>query len=137
MYSETELMKTVRNIIEKRGKPAVEIATKEILQTPFKGGVVSTATKYFVEVTLRGFLPVFPALLSLSCEVGGGNPEKAPSIGAAMSLIAGAADIHDDIIDQSETKYSKKTVFGRFGRDISLLAGDALLMQGSMLLHKE
>ena len=137
MSPESERVEAIKNIIEKRGKPAIDIAAKEILQSPYKGGIVSAATKHFVEVTLRGFLPVFPALISLSCEAVGGKTEKTPSIGAAMSLIAGAADIHDDIIDQSETKYSKKTVFGRFGKDIALLAGDALLMQGSMLLHRE
>src|SRR3990170_8964373 len=117
-----KLVELIKNIIKKRGNPAIEIAAKEILRSPYKGGIVSAATKYFVEVTLRGFLPVFPALISLSCEAVGGKTEKTASIGAAMSLIAGAADIHDDIIDQSETKYSKKTVFGRFGRDIALLA---------------
>ena len=34
-------------------------------------------------------------------------------------------------------KYSKKTVYGKFGSSIALLAGDALLIQGANLLHKE
>ncbi|UCE15499.1 MAG: polyprenyl synthetase family protein, partial [Candidatus Bathyarchaeota archaeon] len=45
-------------------------------------------------------------------------------------------DIHDDIIDQSKTKDSRPTVLGKCGKDIALLAGDALLFKGLTLLHE-
>jgi geranylgeranyl pyrophosphate synthase len=137
MTSESGLMEKLKGIIEKRGRVALEQAKQEILDSPYDGGVVSSALKYFARVTLKGGLPVFPALISLSCEAVGGKTEKTTSIGAALTLIAGVADIHDDIIDQSAIKYSKKTVFGKFGGDIALLAGDALLIQGVMFLHRE
>jgi len=137
MNSESELMETVKGIIEKRGRDAIEQARKEILDSQYDSGAISSALKYFARVTLKGGLPVFPALISLSCEAVGGKTEKTTSIGAALTLIAGTADIHDDIIDQSTVKYSKKTVLGKFGADVALLAGDALLTQGLMLLHKE
>jgi geranylgeranyl pyrophosphate synthase len=137
MHSESELMEKVKGIIEKRGKAAIENAKKEILGLRYDGGIISSALKYFVKVTLHGALSVFPALISLSCEAVGGKTEKTTSIGTALALIAGAADIHDDIIDQSTAKYFKKTVFGNFGGDIALLAGDALLIHGSILLHRE
>jgi geranylgeranyl pyrophosphate synthase len=137
MNSESELMEKVKGIVEKRGKAAIEKAKEEILGSEYKGGIVSSALKYFARVTLSGGLPVFPALISLSCEAVGGKTEKVASIGAATTLIAGAADIHDDIIDQTSVKYSKKTVYGKFGMEVALLAGDALLMQGTTLLQKE
>jgi geranylgeranyl pyrophosphate synthase len=137
MNSESELMEKVKGIVEKRGKDAVEQAKNEILGLQYNGGIVTSALKYFVRVTLHDALSVFPALISLSCEAVGGRIEKTPSIGAALTLLAGAADIHDDIIDQSTTKYSKKTVLGKFGGDVALLAGDALLIRGLMLLHRE
>jgi len=137
MTSESELIEKVKGIIEKRGRASVEKAREEILDSPYDGGIVSSAVKYFARVTLRQGLPVFPALISLSCEAVGGNTEKTITIGAAMELIAGAADVHDDIIDQSTIKYNKKTVLGKFGSDVALLAGDALLMQGLMLLSRE
>ena len=137
MTSEPELTENFKGIIEKRGRGALEQAKHEILDSPYDGGVVSSALKYFAQVTLKDILPVFPALISLSCEAVGQKTEKTTSIGAALSLITGVADIHDDIIDKSAIKYSKQTVFGKFGSDIALLAGDALLMQGIMLLHRE
>jgi geranylgeranyl pyrophosphate synthase len=137
MNAESELLDGFKSIVERRGSAGLEEARKEILSSKYKRGPVLSATKYFARVTLRGGLPVFPALVSLSCEAVGGKTEKTTSIAAALMLIAGAADIHDDIIDKSASKYSKKTVFGKFGGDVALLAGDALLIQGSTLLYRE
>lgn len=137
MDSGSELMETAKGIIIKRGRDAIEKAAEEILSSQHYSGAVSSALKYFARVTLRGALPVFPALMSLSCEAVGGKTEKTTKIGAAMELISSAADIHDDIIDQSTTKYFKKTVFGKFGGDVALLAGDALLVLGTNILCRE
>ena len=137
MNAGSELMKAVKGIVEKRGTGAIEKAREEILALGYNDEAISSALKYFVQTTLSNALPVFPALISLSCEAVGGEPRKTTVIGAAMTLIAVAADIHDDIIDQSANKYSKKTVFGKFGADVALLTGDALLFHGLMLLNKE
>ena len=50
--------------------------------------------------------------------------------------MAGAADIHDDIIDESKIKEPYLTVFGKFGRDIAVLTGDTLLLKGIYALHE-
>jgi geranylgeranyl pyrophosphate synthase len=53
-----------------------------------------------------------------------------------MILISGAIDIHDDIIDQSKTKDGRPTVYGKYGKDIALLIGDALLFKGLIMLNE-
>ncbi|MCW4005956.1 MAG: polyprenyl synthetase family protein [Candidatus Bathyarchaeota archaeon] len=137
MVSDSELIKNVQGIIAQYGKAALEETKKELVDSSYGSGVVSAATKYFAKTTLRGVLPVFPALISLSCEAVGGEPEKTVGVGTAMMLIAGSADVHDDIIDKSVLKYSKKTVYGKYGGDAALLAGDALLFHGAKLLHEK
>jgi geranylgeranyl pyrophosphate synthase len=137
MTGDPDFVENCIGIFRKLGKDALEKARKEILDSPNDGGVVSSALKHFARVTLRNALPVFSALVSLSCEAAGGKPEKTVGVGAALLLIAGAADVHDDIIDKSAEKYNKKTVYGKFGADIALLVGDALLIQGLTLLHRE
>jgi geranylgeranyl diphosphate synthase type I len=77
-----------------------------------------------------------PALLSLACEAVGGDPHITTPIAIPMSLISGAIDIHDDIIDQSKIKGSHSTVLGKFGRNIALLVGDALLFKGFSLFYE-
>jgi geranylgeranyl pyrophosphate synthase len=130
-------MERLKEIVEKRGRGAIEKAGDAIRNMEHGSDSVSSALEYFSRVTLIRGLPVFPALISLSCEAVGGNPNKTDSIGAALTLLAAAADIHDDVIDQSETKYGKKTVFGKFGNDIAILTGDALLFGGFSLLNRE
>jgi geranylgeranyl pyrophosphate synthase len=147
-YTETRKMNK-KNIIERqekklaeqalilfrsRGKEAFEIAKQAVLQEKIAYKPLHEVLNYFIQENWRAFQ--HPALISLTCEAVGGNPKETTAVGAAMILLAGAADIHDDIIDQSVTKGSKETVFGKFGRDIALLVGDALIFKGLRMLYE-
>lgn len=129
-----KLAEQVLMVFEERGRKAFEIAKEAMLHERITCKAVHDALRYFMEETWYGVQ--HPALISLACEAVGGDPNEATSLGAAMVLLAGAVDIHDDIIDQSKTKGSKLTVFGKFGKDLALLTGDALLFKGLMLLHE-
>jgi len=129
-----KLAEQVQMLFEKRGRKAFEIAKEAILNEKLTYKPVREALKYFMEQSWYGLQ--HPALMSVACEAVEGDPNETTSIGAAMVLLAGAMDIHDDIIDQSQTKGSKPTVLGKFGRDIALLVGDALIFKGLMLLHE-
>lgn len=132
--SNKKMMEKVKKLLEERGRKAYEVAKEEILNEEIGYEPVRDALEYFIEELWHNFQ--HPALLSLTCESVGGKPEDTTFIGAALVLLTGAADIHDDIIDQSKTKGSKPTVFGKFGRDMALLVGDALLLKGFTLLSK-
>ncbi len=75
-------------------------------------------------------------LFSLACEAAGGNPDDSVPIQASIAMVAAAFDLHDDIIDQSETKNNQPTVYGKYGQELTLLLGNAFLMQGFTLLVK-
>jgi len=77
-----------------------------------------------------------PALLSLTCEAVGGDPHATIQVASAFVVLSGAADVHDDIIDQSTTKDSKPTVFGKYGKDIAIVLGDILFFKGVYMLHE-
>lgn len=82
---------------------------------------------YWNDFTHSGFF-------SLAFEASGGNLVDSVKPQAAMSMIAAALDIHDDIIDHSRRKNDHMTVFGKFGQDISMLLGNAFLVKGLTLL---
>lgn len=117
---------------ERVGRRAYELAKDTMLKESFEYPLLSKAINYFMQ-KWRNFQ--HPALLAIACEAVGGKPEETTSVGAALVLLTGAADIHDDIIDKSKNKGSKATLFGKFGEDISLLVGDALLFKGLTLLN--
>jgi geranylgeranyl pyrophosphate synthase len=135
--TQEDAVNTAKSIIENGGRAIFERAKKEVLSETYCGGKVKQALDHFVKVSYKNILPVFPTLLNLSCQAVGDKPQNMEGVGAALTMIAWAADIHDDIIDQSQKKYSELTVYGKGGSSISILAGDALLIQGSMMLSRE
>lgn len=119
--------------METLGRGSYEIAKETIIKEKFEYNPLNEALSYFMQ-GWRNFH--HPALLAIACEAVGGEPEKTTLIGAALVLLTGAADIHDDIIDKSKTKGPRATLYGKFGEDLSILVGDALLFEGFMLLQK-
>ncbi|UCF45024.1 MAG: polyprenyl synthetase family protein [Candidatus Bathyarchaeota archaeon] len=126
-------MERVKALLIKKGQKALEASKQYVLQKKMEYEPLGEALGYFIEDWCD---LSHPTLLSLACEAVGGDPETTTQVGAALVLLAGAADVHDDIIDNSITKNSKPTAFGKFGRDIAILLGDALLFNGLYMLHE-
>jgi len=132
--SPEQAMKQVQIIFKQMGKKAFEMAKKEALEQKIECKEAREALNYFITRYWRDYAR--PSLMSLVCEAAGGNPQSTTSVAVPMILISGAIDIHDDIIDQSKLKNGRLTVYGKYGRDIALLVGDALLFNGLTLLSK-
>ena len=130
------LFAEMEKIFREKGGEALKKAKTEIASIYETNNNLSKALQYFSNSTLRDPMPVFPALVTISCEAAGGTAEIAIPFGEAAFLIATAADLHDDIIDQSFSKGPKKTVFGKFGSIETILAGDTLLVRGLTLLNE-
>jgi len=129
-----DIVEQVQKLLEERGRKALEEAKRTILQEEVECKEVREALNYFMQEYWHDLAR--PTLLSLACEAVGGDPELTTPIAVPMILISGAIDIHDDIIDQSEIKESRPTVLGKFGKDVALLVGDALLLRGLTLLFE-
>jgi len=128
-----ESIKKVIRDLQKRSEKSLKIAKETILNTKVECREINEAFKHY---TKNWNDYVHPGLLSIACEAVGGNPKEAVPMQATMLLLTAAADIHDDIIDQSKTKYRKPTVFGKFGKDVALLVGDAFLLRGLTFLYE-
>jgi geranylgeranyl pyrophosphate synthase len=76
-----------------------------------------------------------PGMLALACEAVGGNPEEAAPLQAALLFIDATMDIHDDIIDESTSKKNRKTLYGKLGKEATLLLGDAFMVNGFSHMH--
>jgi geranylgeranyl pyrophosphate synthase len=137
MSSNQALLSRLKKIIIVKGESAQKNARQEMLVKYKDDSQISQAIRYFSNGGLKRSLPVFPAMISISCEAVGGKSETAVAFGEAIVFITGAADLHDDVIDQSFCKGPNKTVLGKFGPDISILAGDTMLIEGITKLHKQ
>jgi geranylgeranyl pyrophosphate synthase len=121
-------------LINKKGNLAVTDACQLILENKYPG-IISEALKYYTEEIFPRVLPIFPALINISCALANGELHKTRQLAASMLLITASGDIHDDIIDRSTSKFGKKTLFGKYGKDVTLLTGDFLLTQGMSLIQ--
>jgi octaprenyl-diphosphate synthase len=73
---------------------------------------------------------VRPALLLLSNYASGGNPAKENIVRLAtvMEMLHTATLVHDDIIDNADTRRNRASVNARFGNQSAVLMGDWLYM---------
>jgi geranylgeranyl pyrophosphate synthase len=125
-------MEEIQRIFTKRGASALEQARKRVLEEKLQSRHAQEALEYFMNEYWHD--TARPSLMALACEAVSGRSEPTTSIAVPMILISGAIDIHDDIIDQSRSKDGRLTVYGRFGKEIALLVGDALLFKGLTML---
>jgi geranylgeranyl diphosphate synthase type I len=123
----------ILKILKQRAKRPLQTARKAILRENVQSVEAREALQYYAANFLDATAPAF---VSLACEAVRGDASNATLMGAAVALYVGAVDIHDDIIDQSKRKNGRSTVFGKFGKDIALLTGDALLLEGFTLFNK-
>jgi len=122
----------LQNLLKRYGSEAVEQAKKSILDEPFEDKIVSDTLRYFMCDYWKDYAT--PTLLSLAHEAVRGNSRSLASVASALILINGAVDIHDDVVDRSKQKDGRPTVYGKFGEEVALLVGDALLIKGFLML---
>ena len=76
---------------------------------------------------LSGGKRLRPILLLLTCEAVGGRYQKALDAAVAVELLHNFTLIHDDVMDQDETRRGKPTVYKKWDVDIAILSGDGLV----------
>jgi len=68
-----------------------------------------------------------PALVLLSAEAVGGDPEAAVPAAVAVELVHNFTLLHDDVLDHDRLRRHRPTAWAVFGVAEAILAGDALL----------
>lgn len=68
-----------------------------------------------------------PVLLMLCCEAAGGKAKDALYAALAVETLHNFTLIHDDIMDNADTRRGRETIHKKWDRDTAILSGDALL----------
>jgi len=76
---------------------------------------------------LSGGKRLRPILLLLSCEAICGTYQKALDAAVAVELLHNFTLIHDDVMDQDDTRRGNPTVYKKWDVDIAILSGDGLV----------
>jgi geranylgeranyl diphosphate synthase type II len=79
-----------------------------------------------------------PMLLILCCEAVGGKAEDSLNAATAIEILHNFTLVHDDIMDNADTRRGRETVHKKWDRDTAILAGDGLIGYAykSLLLTK-
>ncbi|MBI3251789.1 MAG: polyprenyl synthetase family protein [Candidatus Omnitrophica bacterium] len=75
-----------------------------------------------------------PALTLLSSKIGTRENPDAVKLAVAIELIHTATLVHDDIIDNSDLRRNQPSIHAKWGREISIVAGDYLYAKAFMML---
>jgi len=130
------MVERARKLILEEGGRALEEARREVSRWRVASPEARRALREFMS-RWRDYTR--PAIIRLSCKAVGGDVDATLKVASALILVSGAFDLHDDIIDRSYVRgpRRRKTILGRYGENITLLVGDALLLRGTWLLSRE
>jgi octaprenyl-diphosphate synthase len=84
-------------------------------------------------IQMSGGKRVRPAVLLMAARLCGYDGEKAVLNAAVVEFIHTATLVHDDIIDEAETRRGRLSAHSRWGNDITVLMGDYLYIRSMAL----
>jgi geranylgeranyl diphosphate synthase type II len=130
--TEKKLMPQIFRMLEAQGGKSLEQARKRLVVI----GVENAKALESMEMYANNWNDVIhPAILSLSSDAVSKRSPVITDLQVMILLLTSAMDIHDDVMDKSKTKNGKVTLYGKFGEDLAILVGDALLMESFMMLN--
>jgi geranylgeranyl diphosphate synthase type II len=77
-----------------------------------------------------------PVLLLITAEAFGGSVEDAMSAALAVEIFHNFTLLHDDIMDNADVRRGKPSVYAKWGANVALLSGDAMLITAYKSLAK-
>ena len=75
-----------------------------------------------------------PMLLTLACGIFSADVQQALPAAAAVEVFHNFTLLHDDIMDNAAVRRGKPSVYAKWGRNVAILSGDAMLIYAYRLL---
>eukprot|EP01027_Heterolobosea_sp_BB2_P017466 GEZU01024727.1.p1 GENE.GEZU01024727.1~~GEZU01024727.1.p1 ORF type:complete len:316 (-),score=104.30 GEZU01024727.1:52-999(-) len=106
--------------------------------------VLDMASKYFFNIKGKRFRPMIVLLISSATSDRKANnwlptqhaDAKQTKLAEITEMIHTASLVHDDIIDEADTRRGEKSLNAAFGNKVAVLAGDFLLARASLALAR-
>ena len=122
----------MENILERRKETvkAVNAYLDEKLSS-IEDPVMKDLMRYY---PLMGGKRLRPLISWLVCEALGGKGEDSLPIGAGLEVIHNFTLVHDDIMDDSDLRRGKETLYRAHGTSMAINVGDALFARGYRII---
>ncbi|MEM6429796.1 MAG: polyprenyl synthetase family protein [Deinococcota bacterium] len=86
------------------------------------------------ELVSAGGKRLRPSLALLAGRLLGAHPTKSMTVALAVELLHSASLLHDDLIDDADTRRGREAAFKRYGNVVSVMSGDFMLAKVLNLL---
>ena len=77
-----------------------------------------------------------PALVLMACDLFGGTKDDAMGAALAIEVFHNFTLLHDDIMDNAETRRNRLTVHKKWNANTAILSGDAMMIKSYEFLEK-
>ncbi|MDE5878062.1 MAG: polyprenyl synthetase family protein [Muribaculaceae bacterium] len=77
-----------------------------------------------------------PVLTLMACQAFGGGYMPALKAAAGIEMFHNFTLLHDDVMDKSDTRRGRASVYSRFGTDTAILSGDTMLTLATQLISE-
>jgi len=116
-------------------KPYAALVEQELRSLPFPDvpETLYAPQRYILE---NGGKRVRPVLALMSCGICGKKPERALPAALAVELLHNFTLIHDDIMDQADSRRSMPSVHIKWDVPSAILSGDGLFVQSMLQLQR-
>jgi octaprenyl-diphosphate synthase len=118
-----QIFEPVRTDLEKVEKEFARHVESRVALIPEMGRYIQTS----------GGKRVRPALLLMAARLAGYTGDRAVLYASVVEFIHTATLVHDDIIDEADTRRGRLAVHSRWGNDITVLLGDYLYIKSMAL----
>jgi len=114
----------------------LELAEKMIFEACHSQvAAVSVGAAHVMRAGGKRLRPLVLILAAKACGYGGA--ERSARLGAAVELIHTATLVHDDVVDESDTRRGQDAVNTFFGNEASVLMGDYLVCRALRMIAEE
>ena len=115
-------------------KPYSALIEKNLqsLTLPTEPNSLYAPQKYIIE---SGGKRIRPILVLMSCGLCGGDPKDSIPAATAVELLHNFTLIHDDIMDQAESRRGNPAVHMKWNEATAILAGDGMFVQALLQLQ--
>ncbi len=115
-----------KTTLDERLAPYYQIIDRELKNLNFKPGIplFYDPIRYFLTIPGKRIRPL---LVMLAVEALGQKPEQARYAAVAVELLHNFTLVHDDIMDNDDTRRGQQTVHKKWDVSTAILAGDGLM----------
>lgn len=112
------------------------LAEQTLRDKKYPGGEIETLYGPIDYALSAGGKRLRPALALMAADAFGGNPDEAMKAAIGLEIFHNFTLLHDDVMDNSDTRRGRQSVHAKWDVNTAILSGDTMLTQAAMMVSE-